>query len=77
MVLAAGSLVGIICGVAHALYVYRVMAVSAKREDRTGRSDPAIYALWTLGLWIVFGTYVLVLWVIGLVFYLVFKGFRR
>ena len=33
-------------------------------------------ALWTLGLWLLFGTYMLVLWLIGAAFWLVFKAGR-
>lgn len=76
MVIAAGSILGVICGLAHALYVYRATSRSSISDPRTGFTHPIIYALWTLGLWVVFGTYVLVLWAVGLLFYVVFKAFR-
>jgi hypothetical protein len=34
------------------------------------------YALWTLALWLLFGTYVFVLWMISLIAYIIAKFFR-
>lgn len=76
MVLTAGSIVGVICGLAHALYVYRVTTPSSAGDSPPGGVPPIYYALWTLALWVLFGTYVLVLWAVGLLVYIVFKAFR-
>ena len=51
-------------GLAHAVYLWRV----SLRE-----SDSRITALyrgaWAIGLWTIFGTYVLVLWILGVIAY--------
>jgi len=41
-----------------------------------GHARAVYYALWTFGLWVIFGSYVLILWLIGAIFYAVFKSFR-
>ncbi len=68
-VLWAGTAVGVVFGLAHAGYVYRLVAVD-------GQLRAGYYALWTLGLWLLFGTYVLVLWVISVVAYAIARPFR-
>ena len=70
-----GTLAGALLGTVHAVYVYRLVA--AEPPAKTLRPlRPAYYALWTLGLWVLFGSYLLGLWLVGLVFYSVFKAFR-
>jgi hypothetical protein len=52
----AGSAVGVVLGLVHAVYVYRCNAARAR----------GLYAaVWTFGLWTLFGTYVLAFWLIG------------
>jgi hypothetical protein len=68
-VLWAGTVVGAVFGMLHAVYVYRLVAVD-------GHIRAGYYALWTLGLWLVFGTYVLVMWVISVVAYAIARPFR-
>jgi hypothetical protein len=75
-VLWAGTLVGALLGLCHAVYVFRVIEAEAPAESAPSYTRPAYYALWTFGLWVLFGSYVLVLWLTGLVFYTVFKAFR-
>lgn len=72
----AGTGVGAFLGVLHALYVYRLLAREAAVAPLAGHASPAYYALWTVGLWLLFGSYVLVLWLVGAVFYVAFKTFR-
>jgi len=69
----AGTLVGAVVGLLHAGYVYRVVSVQggAAVHARAG-----YYALWTLSLWLLFGTYVLVLWIISVLAYTIARPFR-
>ena len=43
----------------------------------TAHLEGAYYGLWALALWVIFGTYVLVLWVIGAVAYAIFRMVPR
>ena len=65
----AGTVVGAVLGLLHAGYVYRLVAVD-------GHLRAGYYAVWTLALWLLFGTYVLVLWVISVVAYTIARPFK-
>jgi hypothetical protein len=55
---------GAAVGLAHANYLWRV---SLQEADSRGT---AIYrGAWAIGLWMLFGTYVLVLWIVGVIAY--------
>ena len=75
-ILWAGTVAGVLFGLAHAVYVYRLIAAGTAESVAPSRGRAAYYALWTFGLWVLFGSYVLVLWLIGAVLYAVFKAFR-
>ena len=68
----AGMIVGAACGLGHGAYVYNLVS----REASKVNSGPAIrpkaisYAIWTLALWVLFGVYVTVLWVVACCFYI-------
>jgi hypothetical protein len=68
-----GSTVGAILGIVHAWGVYVQRIRDAKLRGVApgvgGRLEAAYRALWTATLWTVFGTYVLVLWLISLPFW--------
>jgi hypothetical protein len=68
-----GAVIGAIFGLLHAGYVYRVVSVpgGAAAHARAG-----YYAVWTLALWLLFGTYVLVLWIVSVVAYTIARPFR-
>lgn len=53
---------GAAVGLAHAIYLWRVSVQGAE-----GRSAAIYRGVWAVGLWTLFGTYVLVLWVVGVV----------
>ena len=76
MILWAGSLVGVLLGLAHAAYVYRVAAQAVPVGAEPNHTRGLYFALWTFGLWLVFGSYVLILWLIGVLLYTIFKAFR-
>lgn len=59
--LLAGALVGVILGTIHAMHMYR----RRRAEGRADVAEAGYYALWTFVLWVVFGTYILIFWVIG------------
>ena len=70
-------MLGAIFGLAHAIYVFRVVARESSGNNPSQRL-PALYAAaWTLLLWIVFGTYLMLLWLLGCLLYPVFSGRRR
>lgn len=68
-----GTLVGVVLGCAHGVYIYRTMATDnvAAAEGGSGgiRLRAAYYAFWTFLLWVLFGTYVFVLWAISMIAY--------
>ncbi len=79
--LMVGSTVGLIVGLIHAGYVY----FQRTREDRKRlaehpvkvRANAAYFALWTLALWVAFGSYVFNLWLISVVIYTAYNGIKR
>jgi hypothetical protein len=71
-----GTLVGLAIGLFHARYLSR-LAVRWSGSAAPGTAISVIsLSLWTCGLWILMGVYVLGLWLIAVVFYGVFKAFR-
>jgi hypothetical protein len=64
---------GVVIGALHAGYLYR------RHMVRTPADQPgAVYrGLWALGLWTLFGSYVLVLWIIGVIAYSISKVMPR
>lgn len=76
MLVWVGTLVGVVLGVAHAVYVYRVAAQGASAESSPDQARGVYYAVWTVLLWVLLGSYVVILWLAGIAVYLVFKAFR-
>jgi len=79
--LIVGSSVGVIIGLLHAWSVYtrRVSAFPEKVAARpvAVRASAAYFALWTIFLWVLFGSYVFYLWVISVVLYTIYSGVRK
>jgi hypothetical protein len=76
-----GSAVGALLGLFHAVYVYRQQLADA-RNTPSGISfgtklRAGYYALWTFGLWALFGSYVLYLWLLGCILHLISKAIPR
>lgn len=65
-----GAVVGGVVGCVHAVGVYRRCARAPARGGLDGRARAAYYAAWTLALWVLFGAYVLIVWLLGMVLYL-------
>ncbi len=67
----------VLIGIIHAVYVYRQEAVSPRtnyHDDLIGSNLRAsYYALWTLALWVVLGTYIVGLWLLAIVPYVIVK----
>lgn len=68
-ILWAGSALGAVIGLAHAIYLYRRRFAG---PDTNGSA--ALYrGLWTFLLWTLFGSYLLVLWAVAVVVYSIRK----
>lgn len=65
-----GSSLGLLIGLVHArgVYVQRVRDAGPRARISAGRArfDAGYGAFWTVVLWTLFGTYVLVLWLISI-----------
>jgi hypothetical protein len=75
-VMTAGTAVGALLGLAHAAYVFRTVTNGVTSDVSTNHLRAIYFAVWTFGLWVLFGPYVLVLWMVGVLLYLIFKAFR-
>ena len=75
-----GTLVGVVLGCAHGVYVYRAMATDNMTAAEGGPSGIRLravyYAFWTALLWVLFGTYVFVFWAISVVAYAIARPLR-
>ena len=74
--LLVGALLGLMTGLLHAAYLSRLIASGNNSVASSARVSTLNFALWTCGLWILLGAYVLGLWLISVVFYIVFKAIR-
>lgn len=72
-VLWVGTAVGAVLGLLHAGYVYRNLAMP---DGSVARVRAGYYALFTFFLWLLFGTYVLVLWVVAVIAYAIARLFQ-
>lgn len=64
LLLWVGTILGAAVGLAHAVYLWRVSLQEAESRGT------AIYrGAWAVGLWTLFGTYVLALWIVGVIAY--------
>lgn len=72
-----GALIGLIIGLLHVVYLSKVVAIGTNSATSSAPLATLNFALWTGGLWILMGAYVLGLWLISVVFYFVFKVIRR
>ena len=68
----AGTIVGAACGLGHGAYVYNLVSREASKVNSGAAVRPKAiaYAIWTLALWVLFGVYVTVLWVVACCFYI-------
>lgn len=78
--LKAGVVVGACLGLLHAGYVYWQVIGTAPMESANRPLATHLrgvyYAVWTVGLWIVFGSYVFYLWVLGVMVYALTKAIQ-
>jgi hypothetical protein len=74
--LLAGTIIGLLFGLFHAAYMSRLVSAYAGPANLTPRTSALNFTLWTCGLWILMGGYLLGFWLIAVVFYIVFKAFR-
>jgi hypothetical protein len=71
-----GALMGLIVGLLHTAYLSRLVDVGTNSAGSSARLSTFNFALWTCGLWMLMGAYVLGLWLISVVLYIVFKALR-
>ncbi len=74
--LLVGTMMGLIIGLLHVAYLSRLVAGGTNSATSSARLSALNFALWTCGLWILMGAYVLGLWLISVVLYIVFKAIR-
>jgi hypothetical protein len=72
-----GALMGLFISLLHVVYLSKVVAIGTNSATSSVRLAALNFTLWTGGLWILMGAYVLGLWLISVVFYFVFKVIRR
>lgn len=69
-----GALIGAIIGIFHGYYVYRLKTCDSHyllvEHPLLARMNAAYYALWTFILWVLFGTYVLLLWLLAVIIFI-------
>ena len=64
LLLWVGTILGAAVGLAHAIYLWRVAM-----QEANNRSTAIYRGVWAIGLWTLFGIYVLVLWIVGVIAY--------
>ncbi len=64
LLLWVGTILGAAVGLAHAIYLWRV-----SMQEANGRGTAIYRGVWAIGLWTIFGIYVLVLWIVGVIAY--------
>ncbi|MGR9090936.1 MAG: hypothetical protein ACU85U_10200 [Gammaproteobacteria bacterium] len=66
--LCIGSALGATLGLLHGFCLYRAIATRAAVTGSPGLNVRGLYyAVWTLILWTAFGSYVLALWLLGII----------
>ena len=75
------SLLAVVLGIAHAVYVYRqdVALFRSTLHDNSYkiRFRASYYALWTLVLWVVLGPYIVGYWFLAIVPYLIARAMGK
>lgn len=74
--LMVGTLVGLLFGLFHAVYMSRLVATEAGTAGSIHWVSALNFTLWTLALWLLMGSYLLGFWLISIVFYITFKALR-
>ncbi len=65
-----GSALGVLLGLTHGVYLYRQIAARTPTGRGPGGNDQGLdYALWTLRLWTLVGSYILAFWILGVLTY--------
>jgi hypothetical protein len=73
-----GSALGALLGLLHGVILFRQIAVRARADGIPGGKAQALYyALWAFVLWILFGSYVLAFWILGLLAYPIVRLVQR
>ena len=73
-----GTALGALLGLLHGVYLFR--RIAARRPTGgipNGKTQGLYYALWAFVLWILFGSYVLAFWILGLLAYPIVRLVQR
>ncbi len=73
-----GTALGALLGLLHGVYLFR--RIAARRPTGgipSGKTQGLYYALWAFVLWILFGSYVLAFWILGLLAYPIVRLVQR
>ncbi len=62
-----GSALGAVFGLLHGVYLYREITAAATKGATAINVRALYHGGWTFVLWTVFGSYVLALWLVGLI----------
>ena len=71
-----GTAIGLLLGLMHVAYLARIVATGSDTAATTNWIAVLSFSGWTLLLWLLLGAYVFGFWLVGCVFYLIFKAFR-
>ena len=71
-----GTAVGLVFGLMHLAYLTRLVTAANGESTASNQISALNFAGWTLLLWLIMGAYVLAFWLVGFVFYIIFKAFR-
>ena len=75
------SLLAVVLGIAHALYLYRQEVALFRRtlHDHSIeiRFRASYYAVWALALWVVLGPYIVGYWLLAIVPYLIARAMGK
>ena len=72
-----GSALGALLGLLHGTYLFQQVAPRARaRRIPGGPAQGLYYGLWAFTLWTLFGSYVLALWLLGVLAYPIVRLFK-
>ena len=71
-----GTAIGLVIGLMHTAYLTKVVSAGGNTTATPRWISTLNFACWAMLLWLLMGAYVVGFWLIGFVFYLIFKAFR-
>jgi hypothetical protein len=71
-----GTAIGLLFGLMHTAYLAKLVASGSNAGAATNWIAVLNFSAWALLLWFLMGAYVVGFWLVGFVFWLIFKAFR-